>query len=292
MAAFRVTRSLFEELLGLPTEELVLRLTLLMLILHGSSGVFLDVALQVVCGFMLISPTHHRSLPLWIVVCAFVWWINATSWLWIDNHKYLISYWVLVCCLGVAATNKTAEILAWNGRWLIGLAFGFAMVWKIRTGEYWNGEFLYYTLLMDDRMEFIAHVLGGVSKADLAQARILEETLQAYPGETSRASVPDSGQLQFVAVAMSYWTLAIEAAIAVAFLLVKPAWLQRYRDWLLLFFVGSTYVFVPVLGFGYTLSIMGLASCPRERTWARAAYLSVLILLQLGRLPWDDLPFW
>jgi hypothetical protein len=290
MRLWRFIRSLFEELLDQPRDELVLRLTLLILILHGSSTALLDIALKVLCGYMLVSRVHLKHFGLWVVICGFVWWINARHWLWIDNHKYLISYWVLVCALGVGVKD-TERILAWNGRLLLGLCFAFATGWKLLAGQYLNGEFMYYTLLIDDRMELFARVGGGVSSADLSQARMLEDHLGIFPSETIQASLPESARLLGVALAMAWWTVAIEGAIALSFLATWPRWLSRWRDWMLLGFVGATYVFVPVMGFGYVLAILGLASCPRERGRARAAYLAVLIVIQLGQIPFEKLPW-
>ncbi len=162
MNPFRVIRSLFRELLDQPVDELVLRLTLLVLILHGSSTAWLDVALKVLCGYMLVSRVHLKHAGLWVVICACVWWLNARHWLWIDNHKYLISYWVLACTIGVSGAH-CARVLAWNGRWLIGLCFAFALGWKLFAGQYFNGDFFTYTLLVDDRLELFAHLGGGLS---------------------------------------------------------------------------------------------------------------------------------
>ena len=283
-------RGLFEDLLDQPVDELVLRLTLLVLILHGSSTAWLDVALKVLCGFMLLSRGHLKDAGLWVVICGFVWWINARHWMWIDNHKYLISYWVLVCAMAVGAKD-TARVLAWNGRLLVGLCFAFATGVKLWAGQYLNGEFMYYTLLIDDRMELFAHVGGGISLADLGQARMLEDHLGLFPGEAMQASLPESARLRMVALAMSWWTVLIEGAIALSFLATWPGVISRWRDWILLGFVGATYVFVPVIGFGYILAIMGFASCGREKGRARASYLVVLILIQLGQVPLGNLPW-
>lgn len=147
------------DLLAQPRHLLVLRLTLLLLLIHGSTTVFLDVPLRVLCGLMLLSPTLLVSQVMWVILCGLVWWMNATVWLWIDNHKILITYWCLVCALGVSAKD-TEGVLAWNGRLLIGLTFLFATAWKLLAGEYWNGAFLHYTFLTDIRVEAIATAIG------------------------------------------------------------------------------------------------------------------------------------
>ncbi len=286
MNPFTAARDLLSGLLSIPVEELILRLTLLTLLLHGSSETSLDVPLQVLCGMMLMSRNHYQSPGLWIAVTVFIWSINASDWLWIDNHKYLMSYWVLACTLAVSALHPL-EILRWNARLLIGLCFAFATLWKLMAGQYWNGEFLTYTLLADSRMEFLANVLGGVSEADLAQVRTLENTISLLPDEMLRASIEVSPRLQALALAMSYWTLLIEGIIA-GFYLYESRFSRRWRDSALLVFIASTYFFVPVLGFGYILVILGLVTC-EGKPKTRATYLGVLVILQLGRLPWDRL---
>lgn len=287
---WRFVRGLFDALLDQPIDELVLRLTLLVLILHGASDTFLDVALTVLCGFLLLSPKHLKSPPLWGFLCAFVWWINATAWLWIDNHKFLMSYWTLACAVAVASSDPR-KILAWNGRLLVGLTFLFAVVWKLIGGQYLNGEFFYHTMLTDERFEIIATSLGGVSPADIDQARIIEDSVRAWPTETTTGTILDSQRLWTVSLILSWWTLLVESAIAIDFLfLSKSAAARRTRDWILLGFIATTYPIAPVLGFGYTLVILGFAACPKERTATRVAYLVVLVVLQLGRLTPGNLP--
>ncbi|MCJ8283723.1 MAG: hypothetical protein MJK14_29075, partial [Rivularia sp. ALOHA_DT_140] len=61
------------------------------------------------------------------------------------------------------------------------------------------------------------------------------------------------------------------------------------RDWLLIVFIITTYFLLPVLGFAYVLAIMGLAQCPSTRVSVRTTYLCLFGLLQLARLPWENL---
>ena len=281
----RFIRAMFAALLSQPIDELALRLTLLVLILHGASDTWLDVALKVLCGFLLLSAQHLKNPVLWAMICAAVWWINATGWLWIDNHKFLMSYWTLACAIAVSS-EKAERVLAWNGRLLVGLTFAFATIWKLIGGQYLNGEFFYHTLLTDDRFEVIAVTLGGVSPADLMQARLIEDVIGQFPAESTQASVIVSSRLRTVALFLSYWTLAIESAIAILFLWSKSAAAGRWRDWILLVFIATTYPIAPVLGFGYTLVILGFSACQKSRSATRVAYLITLVILQLGRLPW------
>ena len=265
----------------------VLRWTLLLLVLHGSSHLILDVPLRVLCGVMLVRPGLTRNPWLWILIAGSTWTVNASNWTWIDNHKYLISYWCLVCaiaCRPRSSEGGAASVLAWNGRLLVALAFFLATAWKIFANQYFDGAFLYYTSITDSRLDLITTTLGGLDQGLLNQTRLVLSTLKDFPVENAAISLPDSSRLSMVAVLMSWWTLAIEGGIALAFLF---GW--RFRHWLLIAFLASTYVLLPVLGFGYILAIMGFAQCGPAQKRTRLAYLGVFLVFQVSRLPWESL---
>lgn len=275
-------------LLQQPRHHLVLRLTLILLFLYGSSTLILDVPLRIVCGLMLVSPALIAHQGLWVLVCGLIWCINAVNWLWIDNHQFLISYWCLVCALAVSSQDTDA-VLAWNGRILTGLVFLFATFWKLLSGEYLNGSFLHYTFLTDDRVATVASLVGGLNPGVLSQNRLLESTLKIMPDSSLSVILETSEALRVFTLGASYWTLLIEGVVAAAFLLVGLHWLARMRDWLLLLFVATTYFLLPVLGFAYVILIMGLAQCATNHVGKRLTYLSLLASLQFARLPWEQL---
>jgi hypothetical protein len=58
--------------------------------------------------------------------------------------------------------------------------------------------------------------------------------------------------------------------------------------WLLLF-LFTTYVFAPVIGFGWVLAIMGIAQTDSRRAGIPGLYVVVFLLLQMYRIPWAKL---
>jgi hypothetical protein len=60
--------------------------------------------------------------------------------------------------------------------------------------------------------------------------------------------------LRLLARSLTWWTVGIESAVAVAFLF--PITSPDVRVWLLLVFVLSTFVFVPVPSFGQLLLLL------------------------------------
>ena len=276
------------DLLAQPRHLLVLRFTALFLLLYGSSTVLLDIPLRVLCGLMLLSPTLLTSQVMWVLICGIIWWVNATDWLWIDNHKILITYWCLVCALAVSAKD-TDGVLAWNGRILIGLTFLFATFWKMLAGEYWDGAFLHNVFLLDDRVEAVATAIGGLSPDTLPQNQLLEALLKQFPQAIGSVTLTTSPRLQAFTLAASYWTLLIEGSVAIAFLISPLRLFSRFRDWFLIVFIATTYFLLPVLGFAYILIIMGFSQCSPKHTATRITYVVLFAFLQLSRLPWYSL---
>ena len=270
------------ELLAQPRHILVLRLTSLLLLLYGSSTIILDVPLRIICGLMLIAPGLLTNQVLWVVICGLVWWVNANDWLWIDNHKILISYWCLVCALAVSSQDPD-RVLAWNGRMLIGLTFLFATIWKIIAGEYWNGAFLHYTFLVENRVEAIATFISSLPPDILPQNQLLEEILSRFPQTVKSVTLSSSHRLEVFTLTASYWTLLIEGIVALAFLVDSFSFLFRIRDWLLILFIATTYFLLPVLGFAYILSVMGLAQCSVNARYQPIFYIFLFGFLQFAR---------
>lgn len=276
--------SILTELLNQTRHLLVLRLTIFLLLLYGSSTVLLDVPLKILCGLVLLLPSLITNQAIWVIICGLVWWLNATNWLWIDNHQILISYWCLVCSLAVSAKDPD-RVLAWNGQIMIGLTFLFATLWKIIGGEYGNGVFLHYTFLVEERVETVATFIGGLSPSTLPQNRLLESIYRQFPQLLEGVTLSSSSRLELFALLASYWTLLIEGSIAISFLGGFIFLFWRFRDWLLILFIATTYFLLPVLGFAYILIIMGLAQCSPRSSIVRTVYLVIFGLLQFARLP-------
>ena len=80
---------------------------------------------------------------------------------------------------------------------------------------------------------------------------------------------------------MAVWTIVIEGAIAVLFL--APArWIKsQLRNGSLLVFTITTYLVVPVVGFGLLFATMGIAQTHARESRTRAAYLGISMLVLL-----------
>jgi hypothetical protein len=91
--------------------------------------------------------------------------------------------------------------------------------------------------------------------------------------------------LRPLALGLTVFTGAIEAAITIAFLWPRFA---SARNPLLILFGLTTFAFATVRGFGWLLMTLGLMQCERQARFARAGYVATLFLIEAYRqVPWS-----
>jgi hypothetical protein len=257
---------------------LALRLTLLLLLLRplGSGWLRPSVLVLAVTGLVLPRVLHHPAL--WLALAGLAGWRVVAGWPLADNHAYLLTYWCLAIALARLAPDPR-QSLAWNGRALLGLAFAFATLSKLLSPDYLDGRFFRVTLVEDRRLERIATALGGIDRDALLARR--EFVTQHVDGPARAVTAPpEPPGLRTLALAATWATLALEAAVAIAVLapLRRHVWL---RHALLLCFCATTYAIAPVVGFGWLLLAMGAAQCEPGARCLRLAYVAVFALLVL-----------
>lgn len=127
--------------------------------------------------------------------------------------------------------------------------------------------------------------MGGATEGELAGNRSAVSALKYVADPGSTVTLASSNRLAAATLLLSYWTLLIEGAVAASFLAPKRSWLARHRDLFLMAFVGTTYIVLPVVGFAMSLCILGLAQCDRARSRTAAAYLGLMLFVQISRMP-------
>jgi len=269
-------------LAGLDTVDLVCRLTLLQyLCAEGIAGPswYSQLPLYLLAAAGLLLPGLHRCPWLWYLftlVLAFKtlahWWVQ-------DNHHFLSLYWCLA--LGLALSRaEPARLLATNARLLVGLTFGFTVLWKaLLSADFLSGAYFHYTLLTDLRFEPLGLLLGGMSaEAYLHNQTQLDLLAQTLAGPAQLRGAP---QLASLALFITWWLLALEGLLCLAFLGPSRWKLACWRHALLLLFCATTYLGAAnvALSFGWALLILGLAQCPPDEGRTRLGYLAGAALL-------------
>lgn len=272
----------------LPHHVVTLKLTVIFLLLHDYSGGDVRAASILITLAGILMLVHEKVLfnrAFWIGMFFVMGVITSYLYSSMDNHKYLIGYWTLACGLSLG-TKEVRAILAHNARLLVGLAFGFAVFWKVIGGEFLSGEFFQGIFLLDERFWLFTTWVTGVSVDALESFDDLLMYFEIFPNLASSLTFPASAALSKWALGFSYWTLVIESLIAGAFLLKGDHGFQRYRHVYLMIFLLTTYVLAPVDSFAMILCILGFAHLKDSQIKMKWAYLSLFFLFQL----WEFVP--
>ena len=265
--------------------ELALRVFLLVLLLDASLFWFQRLPLQIACGLGLLLPALARDARFWAGVTLLTAWPLVWNWPFSDNHDYLRAFAALSVALALGARDPAGSLRT-SARLLIGATFCFATLWKLALSpDFVDGTFFRVTLLADPRFHDLAVLAAGASWETLdAFDAALREFLAGRPGGWPGSFVEPPG-LRPLALALTLYTGAIEAAIAAAFLWPR---LARYRNALLIAFGASTFAFATVRGFGWLLMTLGVAQCEADERRARVGYLATLFAIEAYRsVPWS-----
>jgi len=194
-----------------------------------------------------------------------------------DNHAYLLFYWCLAVTLALSLGDPE-RLLSVNARLMIGLVFAFSVLWKlVLSPGFMNGTFFDVTMIADPRFEGFTRVAGGLTAEGYEALRgfVLGE-FAPYDAADVPVIPPRLAALSHF---LTYWTIAIEAAVAVFFLLPPRLTASRMRDYLLIIFCVTTYAVANVDGFGWLLLAMGAAQMEEGRARVRLLYVAAFLLI-------------
>jgi hypothetical protein len=259
---------------AMDTVSLVCRASLVLLLIDAREDPRTIVAAAVVMLIAFHQPRIYQSPALWLGIGVPVLAVQLWRWEGLDDHVVLTSYWF--CALGLALlSDEPKRALGTSARLLLGFTFACATVWKATSSEYVSGRMFYDLLLTDERFQPIAHFIGGISDADLRGNVALVAALRDSGSADLAPRLAGSSSAHAVAIAMTWWTLAIEAALAISWLAWGRLGRPGVRLTVLIVFCIVTYMTVPVTAFAAVLLTMALATTAvgdRSRLWLIAAF--------------------
>jgi len=266
-----------------------LRLTAIALLLRPGGPWFARPGILAIAVIVLLSPRVLRAPATWGTLAVLIVIRLADDWPLSDNHIYLLAYWCLAIALALPQQDPQ-QVLSRSSRWLLGLAFTFAVLWKaVLSPDFLDGRFFRVTLLTDPRFSDAALLIGRLTPDQLANN---QKALEPLPGGAQLLTPPEiveTPQLRRLAAMATWGGLLLESALAVA-LLLPPQRRAIVRHVLLLTFCLVTYALAPVAGFGWLLLVMGLALSGRDSLALRRVYVAVFIaVLFYSEVPWAAL---
>jgi hypothetical protein len=284
----RRPRAWIQEAACPPHLETALRLTAIALLLRPMGPWFVRPAILGLAALVLVSPRVLRTPAVWAAAAALVALRIAEDWPLADNHIYLIAYWSLAIALALRSAD-VSHALATTSRWLIGLAFAFAVIWKVLLSpDFLDGRFFRVTLLTDPRFAEAALLIGGLTDEQLEANRRALAPLPEGAALAEPPTVTEPPRLTSLAMVSTWGIVLLEAGVAAVMLApAGQAVRLRWRHVLLLAFCLITYAFAPVAGFGWLLLVMGAAQTRADETWLRRGYVvAFLVVLVYSEVPW------
>ncbi len=220
-----------------------------------------------------------------VATLAVIVWVNYYV---IANHGFMLMWSGMALVLAVACdTPRDGVILRRNAALLLGLLMGLALVQKLTSPYYMQGELL-GDLLIEGEM--FANALGLVVPgwADmLAGYRAAGQNLMARP-EAGMARVAVPALVTGLAVAMTWTSLAAQAVLEVLILLRA-----RVGIWLHVAVIGFVLLVYATRPENVFLSVNGLLgyamtdeSTRRARLWYVVLVGYLLITQWVGVRPW------
>ena len=259
----------------------VLALTAIILLLRPFDVWWVSPFVLAAACLTLISPAVRRAPITWLLVAVLVAARIVAVWPLSDNHIYLLAYWCLAIALALSSPTP-APTLATSSRWLLGAAFGLAVLWKaVLSPDFVDGRFFRVTLLTDERFADASLVFGGLSREQMATNR---EFLEPLPEGAELLNPPrfvEPPRLRAFAAGATWGGLILESLVAVLSLIPAGGRIEAARHASLLAFCITTYALAPVAGFGWLLAAMGLAQCRLDQRFLRAAYVAAFVLILL-----------
>jgi len=268
--------------------EISLLLTLLLLVFYPPRYVYISLPLSVIAIAAIVLPTLRHNRYVWLFAAFLVGAVSLSNWHSTDNHKYLLCYWCLAIFCSFS-TKDPEQSLAQIARWLIAAVFSIAVLQKFLSSDYLNSDFFYFELLFDKRFSGLAQYVGGIQEFINDLNTSARHALVNYDSALIAVKLSSNSSLLYLAKFITWWNFLIQVMIAVSFLAPTQTWLAKWRHPMLLVFLFCTYLFAPVIGFGWVLIILGIAQLDPAATRTRLLYLLAFILLQIYKYPWSSL---
>lgn len=206
-----------------------------------------------------------RVSPYYWLLCAALWSATVVAtWPWAGNHKYLVAYWclTLAACRALPEARHRVAALGNAGRHLLGLAMGVAVVAKLLSSAYVSGDFFAFELLHFSLFHHLSVLVAGCQSLDLEQNRLLVDSMElaGVAGPVNEVRLTSCPGIAWFAPFMTWWTVGIEGALAVCFLLPRRSRrLDLASHALFALFVVTTYTVATVVWFGWTLCLLAIA---------------------------------
>jgi hypothetical protein len=264
--------------------------TLFLAVVFGFSAWYYALAAQLALLTVLLLPSTAKRPALWAIVAIMASIAIVLERDLADNHKYLLCYWLWVMCIAHIPDSREFrdEIIRFNARFFLVFIFLGAALQKFLSSSYMSGAMFELELLLDERFRAFGHLVGidtGLTQESLRRLLLLVNPYGQVL-DNKILLLPD-GRVHLAATLITLYDFYVQVAIGALLLFCRRA-TDIAAHILLLFFILTTYIPAPVLGFGFTLSVLGFALVKDRSQGLSAAYLVSMAAVLAYQMPWRE----
>jgi len=271
-----------------PVLELAGLLTVLLVAFHGFKAWYVRLPSQGLIVLSLIFRDILQSWIFWVLLALLTGSRIVNQWQDVDNHKFLLLYWLLCMALAHAVQDAHLKqfIVLFNARFFMIFVMLGAVGQKMASASYMDASFFEFELLFDARFRGFA-ALVGVDPNIPAQAQELLDILKNpyVELEGNAVQIQPGGLLPLLAKFVTWYDLIIQAIIGGAFLFRRRAG-DLVGHIALLVFIFTAYFAAPVIGFAWLLSIFGVLLAKDRFPNLAMIYIFALFVTTLYKIPW------
>jgi len=292
-ALLTVTDTIQEHLSKWAHLELVSMLTLILVLFHGFVTDNYRYPVQL---FFLVAVFYRPILSsalAWGLLGLVSTYEVVNFWHHTANHKFLTAYWIWTLCIAhwcQDESNKERTVLI-SARFLIMLTMAGACIQKLMSSSYMDGSFFEITLLVTPAFDFILQLMGvDPTLANFTTSGLADLSSASTQVVQSAISIPTSATFSFISMLITVWNLLIQFVLE-ALCFFRGTRSQLMFHWLFLFFIQTTYIAAPFVGFGFLICIWGYTISAKSFPRISYLYLASMLLMVVYQSPWRQVLF-
>ena len=173
-------------------------------------------------------------------------------------------------------------------RWVIGIGFLIIATGRLLSAEYLDGSYHEFHFLTDRSLHRATSALTGLGTPELYGVSQSFTQLLSSTDPSRQISVLTNPMLRPTALLWAYFTVFLQAMIAITFLAPRGSWLNRRREWFLIAFIVGTFPLDTAPGFATMVACAAFIQSFRK---GKPTLFSLFYLLLFMAVPLFRLPF-
>jgi len=265
-------------------------LTLVLSVIFGFEHWLFQTVARICLLVFVLQPRVLGKPAFWLVLSVAGTIATIVDWERIDNHKYLLDYWLWVLFIAhlFAEPEVLRRTICFNARFFLCLAFLAASGQKLSSPSYRSGAMFEHYLYTDSRFTAFGKLIGiDPSVPDAVQKRIALLRSPFAQVEGNELQIPGSERARVAALVLTWWDLSLQLIMGLLLVIRRPV-TDVLAHILLLFFIFTTYIPAPVFGFGWILAVMGFTLAKEKFPRIAAGYVICFAAILVYQVPWRD----